>query len=290
MISKDEIRQGLDEVPMESVFNSKTTKPLTHKQKRFVKELVVNKKTKADAYRASYNTTMKPKALGSEACKLSKDPRISLEIEKTQRAIDAMEYRSTGALRALVVQTLTEVLLSDDAKHSDKINASKVIGEITGVDLFKPVMQDTKVVSSKTAKDNILQEIKRLITNQSDDVVDVEALGLLEELAAVAHPPGTPPIEEQESPGDLHSIPLKSSENPLKSPNNPPNNLIKSTSDFSSTKEVQKNETSEFPFKIKELRDDSESSLPPLDDFDGNLGDSHIYGNGPLDKSGGFHP
>ncbi len=275
MISKDEIRQGVQEVPIESVFNSKTAKPLTHKQKRFVKELVINKKTKADAYRASYNSSMKPKALGSEACKLSKDPRVSQEIEKTQRAIDAMEYRSSGALRALVVQSLTEVLLSDDAKFSDKINASKVIGEITGVDLFKPIVQDTKVVSSKTAKDNILQEIKRLITNQTDDVVDVEALGLLEELAAVAHPPGTPPIEQKESLDDLHTIPLKS-----------PDNLINS----STTKELQKNDTSEFPFKIKELRDDSESSLPPLDDFDDNGDGGNIYGKAPLDKSGGFHP
>ena len=279
MITKDEIKQGVEEVPIESVFNSKTAKPLTHKQKRFVKELVINKKTKADAYRASYNSSMKPKALGSEACKLSKDPRVSQEIEKTQRAIDAMEYRSSGALRALVVQSLTEVLLSDDAQFSDKINASKVIGEITGVDLFKPIVQDTKVVSSKTAKDNILQEIKRLITNQSDDVVDVEALGLLEELAAVAHPPGTPPIEEQESLDDLHTIPLKS-----------PDNLIKSTSNSSTTKELQKNDTSEFPFKIKELRDDSESSLPPLDDFDDNGDGGNIYGKAPLDKSGGFHP
>jgi len=288
MISKDEIRQGLEEVPIQSVFNSKPK--LTAKQKAFVKEVVINKESKTKAYKKVYKSKMNNKAVSVNANRLSQTTSVSLEMARVQQALDRMEYFGASNLRALVVDSLTKVLLDDDAKHSDRINASKVIGEITGVDLFKPIAQDTKIVTSKTAKDDILQEIKRLITNQSDDVVDVEALGLLEELAAVAHPPGTPPIEEQESPGDLHSIPLKSSENPLKSPNNPPNNLIKSTSDFSSTKEVQKNETSEFPFKIKELRDDSESSLPPLDDFDGNLGDSHIYGNGPLDKSGGFHP
>jgi len=270
MLSKEEIKQGLGEVPIERVINAKRN--LTQKQKRFVKELVINKKTKADAYRASYNTTMKPKALGSEACKLSKDPRISLEIEKTQRAIDAMEYRSTGALRALVVQSLTEVLLSEDAKYSDKINASKVIGEITGVDLFKPLPQDTKVVSSKVAKDNILQEIKRLITNQSNDVVDVEALGLLEELAASTHPGAAPPIEQGTPLDDLHTIPLKPT---LKS---------------STTKDLQKNDTPENLFKINELRDDSESSLPPLDDFDDNGDGEDIEETPPVMKSGGFHP
>lgn len=273
MITKDEIRQGLNEIPIESVFNAKPK--LTAKQKAFVKEVVINKESKTKAYKKIYKSKMNNKAVSVNANRLSQSTSVSLEMQRVQMALDRMEYFGATNLRALVVDSLTKVLLDDDAKHSDRINASKVIGEITGVDLFKPIVQDTKVVSSKTAKDNILQEIKRLITNQTDDVVDVEALGLLEELAAVAHPPGTPPIEEQESLDDLHTIPLKS-----------PDNLINS----STTKELQKNDTSEFPFKIKELRDDSESSLPPLDDFDDNGDGGNIYGKAPLDKSGGFHP
>ena len=277
MISKDEIRQGLNEIPIESVFNAKPK--LTAKQKAFVKEVVINKESKGKAYRKVYNTQASTRNVSVDGHKLAKKPNVAIEMARVQQALDRMEYFGATNLRALVVDSLTKVLLDDDAKHSDRINASKVIGEITGVDLFKPIVQDTKIVSSKTAKDNILQEIKRLITNQTDDVVDVEALGLLEELAAVAHPPGTPPIEQQESLDDLHTIPLKS-----------PDNLIKSTSNSSTTKELQKNDTSEFPFKIKELRDDSESSLPPLDDFDDNGDGGNIYGKAPLDKSGGFHP
>ena len=229
MITKDEIRQGLNEIPMESVFNAKPK--LTAKQKAFVKEVVINKESKGKAYRKVYNTKASTRNVSVDGHKLAKKPNVAIEMARVQQALDRMEYFGATNLRALVVDSLTKVLLDDDAKHSDRINASKVIGEITGVDLFKPIVQDTKVVSSKTAKDNILQEIKRLITNQSDDVVDVEALGLLEELAAVGHPPGTPPIEQQESLDDLHTIPLKS-----------PDNLIKSTSNSSTTKELQKNE------------------------------------------------
>jgi hypothetical protein len=224
---------------------------------------VINKKTKADAYRASYNTTMKPKALGSEACKLSKDPRISLEIEKTQRALEALEYRSPSHLRALVVQSLTEVLLDEEAKHSDKINASKVIGEITGVDLFKPVTTESKAVTSKVAKDQILNEIKRLIKGQtSDDVVDIEAHTLLEELAAEAHPGAAPPSVQSESLPDVHTIPLKQS----------PQSSI-----------------SDFPNEINDLRYESDSDVPHPSDFDGGQAVDKNMETPPGDESDGFH-
>jgi len=263
MLTKAEIRQGIEEIPIESVLNSKTTKPLTHKQKRFVKELVINKKTKADAYRSAYNTKASPRVVGTDASQLSRDPRIALEIEKTQRAIEAMEYRSSGALRALVVQTLTEVLLSEDAKHSDKINASKVIGEITGVDLFKPMAQETKTVTSKVAKDQILSEIKKLITNQSDDVVDVEAHALLEELAAQAHPGAAPPIEPKESQGSVHSVSHKQ----------PPEN----------------SSTPKNPNEINELRSESDSDVPRSSE---NAVEHPVYNymeTPPVDESDGFH-
>jgi len=268
MLSKEEIKQGLGEIPLERVLNTKGN--LTQKQKAFVKEIVINKQSKTKAYKKVYKSKMNDRAISVNAHKLSKQANVSLEMDRIQMALDRMEYFGATNLRALVVDSLTKVLLDDGAKHSDRINASKVIGEITGVDLFKPLPQDTKVVTSKVAKDNILQEIKRLITNQSDDVVDVEALGLLEELAASTHPGAAPPIEQGTPLDDLHTIPLKSS--------------------HSTTKDLQKNDTPENLFKINELRDDSESSLPPLDDFDDNGDGEDIEETPPVMKSGGFHP
>ena len=54
MITKDEIRQGLNEIPIESVFNAKPK--LTAKQKAFVKEVVINKESKTKAYKKIYKS------------------------------------------------------------------------------------------------------------------------------------------------------------------------------------------------------------------------------------------
>jgi len=263
MLTKAEIRQGLDEIPLESILSNKTKRPLTPKQKAFVKEVVINKQSKGKAYKKVYNTNASMRNVSVDGQKLAKKPNVALEIERVKMALEAMEYRSPTHLRALVVQTLTEVLLSEDAKHSDKINASKVIGEITGVDLFKPMAQETKTVTSKVAKDQILSEIKKLITNQSTDIVDVEAHALLEELAAQAHPGAAPPIESKESHDSLHSVSHKS----------PPEN----------------SSTPKNPNEINELRSESDSDVPhPSENAVEHSVDNYME-TPPVDESDGFH-
>ena len=218
-MSKEEIRESLDQIPLESIFNKGLSQELTPKQKRFAKEVAKGEVSKAEAYRRTYNTNQKPKAVGSDACKLASKPSVAQEIERVKLALASMEYRSPSHLKALVVDSLTKVLLDEDAKHSDKINASKVIGTISGVDMFKDIKEVNHVINSKLAKDNVLNEIKRLIKGTDSNIVDVEARSLLDELSGSAAHLGAAPSSEQAEPlPDVHTIPLKSSDIPLKSP------------------------------------------------------------------------
>jgi hypothetical protein len=263
MLTKEEIREGIGEVPLESILSNKTKRPLTPKQKAFVKEVVINKQSKGKAYKKVYNSKMNTQAVSVNGHKLAKQTNVALEIERVKMAMEAMEYRSPSHLRALVVQSLTEVLLDDDAKHSDKINASKVIGEITGVDLFKPVTTESKAVTSKVAKDQILNEIKRLIKGQtSDDVVDIEAHTLLEELAAEAHPGAAPSSGQTESLPDVHSIPHKQSTESI---------------------------ISDFPNQINDLRSESDSDVPHPSDLECGQAVDKNRETPPGDESDGFH-
>jgi phage terminase small subunit len=217
-MSKEEIRESLDQIPLESIFNKGLSQELTPKQKRFAKEVAKGEVSKAEAYRRTYNTNQKPKAVGSDACKLASKPSVAQEIERVKLALASMEYRSPSHLKALVVDSLTKVLLDEDAKHSDKINASKVIGTISGVDMFKDIKEVNHVINSKLAKDNVLNEIKRLIKGTDSNIVDVEARSLLDELSGSAAHLGAAPSSEQAEPlPDVHTIPLKSSDIPLKS-------------------------------------------------------------------------
>ena len=233
-MSKAEIRESLDQIPIESLLNKELAKELTPKQKRFAHE-VAKGESKAQAYRKTYKTNQKPKAVGSDACKLASKPSVAQEIERVKLALQAMEYRSPSHLKALVVDSLTKVLLDEDAKHSDKINASKVIGTISGVDMFKDIKEVNHVINSKLAKDNVLNEIKRLIKGTDSNVVDVEARSLLDELSGSAAHLGAAPSSEQSEPlPDVHTIPLKSSStflDPLKSSGIPLNDSFSSMED-----------------------------------------------------------
>jgi len=263
MLTKSEISEALDQIPVSSIMNKQREKQLTPKQKRFVKEIAINGESKSAAYRKAYNTKAKPSVVGADAQKLSRNPLIALEIERVRLAVERLEYRSPGHLKALVVDSLTAVLLDDGARHSDIINAAKVIGSISGVDMFKEQAQESRAVSSTSARDNLLGELKRLLKRDTADVVDVEAHTLLEELAGAPHPGATPPIEPKESHDSVHSVPHKQ----------PPENLS----------------TPKNPNEINELRSESDSDVPhPSENAVEHTVDNFME-TPTVDESDGFH-
>ena len=143
---------------------------------------------------------------------LAADNRVKLEIEAIKRAQEAEHLKNPLALRALVIQTLVEVASNSDAKHSDRLQAVKILGGVTEVAAFTE-RKETKVITSSTdARAEILAELRTLANSHASDakVIEAQASELLGELKSAQpepHPTPTPQTAEEESSGTLHTIP-----------------------------------------------------------------------------------
>ena len=210
-LTRKQIEEGLDTVPLAGLLGG-SSRELTAKQKRFARDVALGK-TKADAYRDNYNVTS-AKTMIAAPYLLAADNRVKLEIEAIKRAQEAEHLKNPLALRALVIQTLVEVASNSDAKHSDRLQAVKILGGVTEVAAFTE-RKETKVITSSTdARAEILAELRTLANSHASDakVIEAQASELLGELKSAQpepHPAPTPQTAEVESLGTLHTIPPK---------------------------------------------------------------------------------
>jgi hypothetical protein len=210
-LTKAQIREGLDTVPVSHILGRGASRELTAKQKAFAME-VAKGSTGAAAYRKAYNTKSSPKIQGSEASKLKANPTIAQEIEAYELALKGEEYRTPAALRALVVQTLAGVLVDPDAKQAVKVQAAKAIGAMTSVSLFTHRTETKIIKSSDDARAELMAQIRELSNASATDatIIDADADSLLAELKSgesVTHRGATPQADDAESLAYIHTIP-----------------------------------------------------------------------------------
>jgi hypothetical protein len=210
-IGRKALREALETVPTESLFSPAVSRELTGKQKKFAREVAMGA-TKADAYRRAYNVKSN-NTLQREPYQLTRDQRVTNEIEAIKAAIAAQEYQSPAALRALVIQSLVGVITNPDANPGQITAAAKVLGTVTEISAFTERREVRTITSSEDARAKIMAELKTLANAEAVDVtaIDSDADSLLAELAIVpeseTHPPPEPHFDEQESLGTLHTIP-----------------------------------------------------------------------------------
>lgn len=181
-MKRKDIKQALKEMPIENVLLVGKSE-LTPKQREFAKHVAMGY-TGADAYRKAYDTKGKPKTQGDHASRLKADDRIRAEIEAYELALEAQKYRSSESLRALVIQSLVNVLIDPETKQSQKVAAAKVLGTVTEVAAFTERKEITTISGSDAIKAQIMDQLKTLMLGSGQqDVTDVEAVDLLSELA-----------------------------------------------------------------------------------------------------------
>ena len=211
-LTRAQIVDGLDSVPVSHILGKSVSRELTGKQKAFALE-VARGATGAGAYRKAYNAKGKPKTVGDHASRLKGDDRIRAEIEAYQLAIEAAKHRNPAALRELVIQSLVQVIIDPESKPGQITAAAKVLGTVTEVAAFTQRSEVKTITSSEDARAAIMAQLRQLTNSQAVDVeaVDAGADSLMAELAIsdpdATHPPPTPQIDEQESPPYLHTIP-----------------------------------------------------------------------------------
>jgi hypothetical protein len=225
-LTKAQIREGLDTVPVSHILGKSVTRELTPKQRAFALE-VAKGSTGAGAYRKAYNAKGKPKTVGDHASRLKGDDRIKAEIEAYQLAIEGAKHRNPAALRELVIQSLVKVIIDPDAKPGQITAAAKVLGTVTEVAAFTERKEVRTITSSEDARAAIMAQLKQLSNASATDatIIDAQADDLMRELAGSdTHPSPTPQAGEEESLANIHTIPHEQS-HPF------PNSAATSTSD-----------------------------------------------------------
>lgn len=208
-LTRAQITEGLDTVPVSHILGKSVSRELTAKQKAFALE-VARGATGAGAYRKAYSPKGKPKTHGDNASRLKGDERIQAEIQAYQLAIEGAKHRNPAALRELVIQSLVKVIIDPESKPGQITAAAKVLGTVTEVAAFTERKEVRTITSSEDARAAIMAQLRELSNAGATDahIIDAQADDLMRELAMDAtHPPPTPQASEQESPPSLHTIP-----------------------------------------------------------------------------------
>lgn len=199
-ITKREIREGLEEIPIEQILlGSANQKELTHKQRTFAKQVALGK-TKADAYRTAYDTEGKPVTASANAQKLLGNTRIQLLIDAYTRAFEAREYRKPERLRELVIHQLTEMALDPDVKDAQRIKSLELLGKVSEVGAFTE-RKETKVIhESSKIKEKLLDQLKTIINIDAKEINNDDADELLREISESRQSEPTEPKPQPDDP------------------------------------------------------------------------------------------
>lgn len=227
-LTRAQITEALDSVPVSHILGKSANRELTAKQKAFALE-VAKGSTGAAAYRKAYNSKGSPKLQGSEASKLKARPSIAQEIEAYELAIEAAKHRNPAALRELVIQSLVQVIINPESKPGQITAAAKVLGTVTEVAAFTERKEVRTITSSEDARAKIMQQLKELTKASAIDatLIDRQADDLMAELSAEnsatddTHRTPTPQSEQEESRASMHTIPHEQSPQSLNWIENP---------------------------------------------------------------------
>ena len=224
-LSREQIEQGLEQIPMQSLLRGATGSEvnLTHKQIAFAKELALGKTTKADAYRKVYKSKGRPKTVGSNASKLSTDQRIATAVEAFKAAEQYREYQTPAQLRSLVVSQLTKHVLDEDFPPAQRVQCLKLLGSVAEIGLFVDRKETLVVHKSDDIRQRLLDQLNTVINDKAEDITPNDDADSL--LAELSEPPVIEPNEPDADPtvvpppgfaddhpvDYIHSIPHESS-------------------------------------------------------------------------------
>jgi hypothetical protein len=241
--SRKQVKAAIEDQGISRVLMTRKS-ALTPKQRKFAENVALGN-TGADAYRLAYDAQGKPKTIGDNASRLKADSRIKAEIEAYQLAIESQKYQSAANIRALVVQSLVQVLIDSESSPAHKISSAKVLGSISEIGMFVDRKEITHVNSSDDIRNTIMDQLRTIASDATD--VDVDANALLRDLIGdengvnagdsgddcnsdIVDPTVGVYPESQNEPhlNTLHTIPLEQSQSKQDSPipsKHPPSSL-----------------------------------------------------------------
>lgn len=169
-LSRAQIKEGLDTIPIETLLSSgkgKTPK-LTSKQKAFAHAVALGE-TKAEAYRKAYKQDATQNTLSTQPYVLARDARIAREVEAYQLALEAEKHRNPIQLKALLVQQLVQHSLDEGFPPAQRMKALQMIGNLFEVGAFLERKEVTTVSKSTDIRTRLLERLGTLTPVIVDD-------------------------------------------------------------------------------------------------------------------------
>jgi len=222
-LTRKQIREGLDQIPMESLLLGAAGKQigatLTPKQREFARMIAMGE-SKAGAYRKAYNSKGKPTTQKSKGYALSQRDDIRMTAEAFAEAKRFTDSHTPAQLRAFVVQQLTAHAANDENPPSVRINALKLLGTVAEVGAFVDRKEVVTIKQSGDIRSRIEEKLKLIGASTTiehnaaqDDEQDADSL--MAELTATPSeaqdadptPTGTPQIEGVDGAEATHIIP-----------------------------------------------------------------------------------
>jgi hypothetical protein len=187
-LSRAEIRQGLDQIPVEVLLSAGPGKTanITPKQREFARAVAMGQ-SKAAAYRGSHKANATKATLAGEPYRLAANPRIAAEIEAYKLAIEAEKHRTPVQLKALLVQQLVQHSLDAEFPPAQRVQCLRLLGQLFEVGAFVERKEITTINRSGDIRARLLATLAN-VTDITPIDTDQAAATLLEE---IQRSPGT---------------------------------------------------------------------------------------------------
>jgi hypothetical protein len=181
-LSREEIRQGLDQIPVDILLSSGPGKraDLTTKQRNFARAVALGQ-TKASAYRESYKRDATPATIRTAPYEVAANPAVNREIEAYKLAIEAEKHRTPGQLKALLVQQLVQHSLNDDFPPAQRVQCLRLLGQLFEVGAFVERKEITTINRSSDIRARLLATLSQ-VTDITPIESDQAAQQLLDEI------------------------------------------------------------------------------------------------------------
>ena len=206
-LTRKQIREGLDQVPIEAVLigvNNPAGISLSPKDREFARQIALGE-SKASAYRKSRDSKAKPSTASKRGSELMKRGGVVGQVEAFKAAIEAEKSRTPAHLRAFVIHKLTEKALDASVPPAQQIKALELLGKVTEVAAFTERREVVQIKNPEEIRKRLMESIRTAIKGRAIDADVIEADSLLAEIADRPGPDADPGAETPPDPDPLDS-------------------------------------------------------------------------------------
>jgi hypothetical protein len=171
-LSRKQTKEALSSVPLDALLmgvqGAKST-PLTASQRRFAQSLALGK-SKAASYRdAVPHSTGKPETQSRRGQEMAKLGVVRAQVQALALAAEAQRHSTPAALRALVIQKLTEHAISDDVQPAQRLRALELLGKVTEIAAFTERREIVKTTDAGQARTQLLDSLRSALRSGAVD-------------------------------------------------------------------------------------------------------------------------